>query len=211
MNTISPTSCALVLVDYQQRLMPALHDGQAALARAVWLADVARCLRIHVVGTEENPAGLGPNVEAIRSRCEPTIAKQHFDACADGLLDVLRSPRAAQTRPAPQAGSRGPAEPDPLERAGGHLPADIVFAGCEAHVCLMQTVLGALRHGLRCWVVADACASRRPHDRELGLQRLRSAGATLVSAEMVAFEWLRTSAHPRFGELLERLKTGPAV
>lgn len=184
MNTIiNSGSCALVLVDYQQRLMPALHDGAAALARAVWLADVARTLRIHVVGTEQNPKGLGPNDEAIRTRCELTLAKLHFDACADGLLDALR--------------------------ANGHLPADVVFAGCEAHVCLMQTVLGALRHGLPCWVVADACASRRPHDRDLALQRLRDAGAGIVSAEMVAFEWLRTSAHPRFEELRALLKNGP--
>lgn len=183
MNIINPNSCALVLVDYQQRLLPALHDGEAALARAVWLADVARTLRVHVVGTEQNPQGLGPNAEAIRALCELTIAKQHFDACADGLLDALR--------------------------ANGHLPADIVFAGCEAHVCLMQTVLGALRHGVRCWVVADACASRRPDDRAIALERLRGAGAVLLSTEMVAFEWLRSSAHPRFPELRARLKNGP--
>jgi nicotinamidase-related amidase len=185
MNTINPNSCALVLVDYQLRLMPELHGGEAALARAVWLADVARTLRIHVLGTEQNPKGLGPNVEAIRTRCELTLAKQHFDGCADGLLDALR--------------------------ADGHLPADLVLAGCEAHVCLMQTTLGALRHGLQCWVVADACASRRESDRELGLQRLRGAGAVLVSAEMVAFEWLRSSAHPRFQELRALLKNGPGV
>jgi nicotinamidase-related amidase len=185
MNTINPGASALVLVDYQQRLMPALHDGEAVLARAVWLADVARALHIHVVGTEQNPQGLGPSAEAIRTRCEVTVAKQHFDGCADGLLDALR--------------------------ANGHLPADLVVAGCETHVCLMQTVLGALRHGLRCWLVADACASRRAGDRELALQRLRGAGAVLVSAEMVAFEWLRSSDHPRFKELLPLLKRGPGV
>ena len=185
MNTINPSASALVLVDYQQRLMPALHEGDAAVARAAWLADVARTLHIHVVGTEQNPTGLGHNVDAIRLRCELTVAKTHFDACADGLLDALR--------------------------ANGHLPAELVVAGCEAHVCLMQTVLGALRHGLRCWVVADACASRRASDRELALQRLRDAGAVLVSTEMAAFEWLRSCDHPRFKDLLPLLKAGPAA
>jgi nicotinamidase-related amidase len=183
MNTINPSASALVLVDYQQRLVPALHEGDAAVARAVWLADVARTLHIHVIGTEQNPQGLGHNVAAIRSRCEVTVAKQHFDACADGLVEALR--------------------------ANGHLPADVVLAGCETHVCLMQSVLGLLRHGLRCWVVADACASRRATDRELALQRLRGAGAVLVSSEMVAFEWLRSSDHARFKELLPLLRDGP--
>jgi nicotinamidase-related amidase len=185
MNTINPGASALVLVDYQRRLMPALHEGEAVVARAVWLADVARWLHIRVIGTEENPQGLGPNVEAIRSRCEVTVAKTHFDACVDGLLDALR--------------------------VGGHLPADVVIAGCEAHVCLLQTALGLLRHGTRAWVVADACASRRAGDRELALQRLRGAGAVLVSTEMVAFEWLRSSEHPRFKDLLPLLKRGPGV
>lgn len=185
MNIINPASCTLVLVDYQQRLMPALHEGDAALARGVWLADVARTLRLRVVGTEQNPQGLGPNVDAIRSRCAVTLAKQHFDGCADGLVDALRT--------------------------DGHAPADVVVAGCETHVCLMQTVLGLLRHGQRCWVVADACASRRAADRELALQRLRGAGAVLVSSEMVAFEWLRSSAHPHFKDLLPLLRSGPAA
>jgi len=185
MNTINPGASALVLVDYQQRLMPALCEGEAAVARAVWLADVARSLHIRVIGTEENPQGLGHNIEAIRSRCEVTVAKQHFDACADGLLDALR--------------------------VNGHLPADVVIGGCEAHVCLLQTALGLLRHGTRTWVVADACASRRAGDRELALQRLRGAGAVLVSAEMVAFEWLRSNEHPRFKDLLPLLRQGPAA
>jgi nicotinamidase-related amidase len=185
MNTINPGASVLVLVDFQQRLLPALHEGEAAAARAAWLADIARGLHIRVIGTEQNPAGLGPNVEAVRSRCEVTVAKRQFDACADGLLDALR--------------------------VNGHLPADVVIAGCEAHVCLMQTALGLLRHGARTWVVADASASRRAGDRDTALQRLRDAGAVLVSTEMVAFEWLRSCDHPRFQQLRPQLKAGPGV
>ena len=86
MNTIDPRRCALVLVDYQARLMPAIHEGDRVVAAALKLADVARELGIPVVGTEQNPAGLGPNVEAIRQRCAATVSKMSFDACPDGLL-----------------------------------------------------------------------------------------------------------------------------
>lgn len=180
MNAIDPQRSALVLVDYQARLMPAIHEGDKAVAVAVKLADVARELGIPVVGTEQNPAGLGPNVEAIRSRCEATIAKTSFDGCADGLADWLRAREGAL--------------------------ADIVAAGCESHVCLMQTALGLLRAGFRLWVVADGCGSRFPSDKALALQRLEGAGATLASGEMVAFEWLGSCRNPRFKAVLARLK-----
>ncbi len=170
----------LVLVDYQQRLMPAIHEGDRVVAEALRLADAARALGIPVLGTEQNPRGLGPNAPAIRERCDATVAKMSFDACADGLARELRarSPNAS----------------------------DIVVAGCEAHVCLMQTALGLLREGLRLWVVATACGSRFPADRELALLRLERAGAVLASVEMVAFEWLATCEHERFKAVLAILK-----
>lgn len=179
-NTIDPASCVLVLVDYQQRLLPAIHGGESALAEALLLADAARELGIPVVGTEQNPAGLGPNAEAIRARCGTTLAKMHFDACAEALPAYLR----------------GLAAP----------PTDVVIAGCEAHVCLMQTSLGLLREGLRVWVAANACGSRRPQDHEIAMQRLRQAGAVIVTSEMVAFEWLRSCRHERFRAVLQLLK-----
>jgi nicotinamidase-related amidase len=177
-NTIDPTRCALVLVDYQARLMPAIHDAAAVVATALKLADVARELGLPIVGTEQNPAGLGANVESIRGRCQATLAKMSFDACADGLAAWLRERDVA----------------------------DVVIAGCEAHVCLMQSALGLLRAGYRIWVVADACGSRFPADKALAMARMQGAGATLVSAEMVAFEWLQSCENARFKPVLSRLK-----
>jgi nicotinamidase-related amidase len=187
MEKLDPRRSALVLVDYQARLMPAIHEGARMMANAVKLADVARELSIPVVGTEENPQGLGPNAEEVRSRCEHTVAKTTFDACPDGLLEWLQvtlSPALSQGR-----GS-----------------ADVVIAGCEAHVCLMQTALGLLRAGYRTFVVVDASGSRFPADKDLAMQRLQNAGATLVSAEMTAFEWLESCRHERFKAVLQRLK-----
>ena len=170
----------LVLVDYQERLMPAIHEGERVVSEAARLAQAARALAIPVVGTEQNPRGLGPNAAAIRSRCDTTVAKMSFDACADGLARELRA------------------------RAAG--ASDLVIAGCEAHVCLMQTALGLLREGFRLWVVATACGSRFPADRELALRRLEAEGAVLASVEMVAFEWMRTCEHERFRDVLAILK-----
>jgi nicotinamidase-related amidase len=174
--------CAVVLVDYQQRLLPAIHRGDEVVAEAARLADAALALGIRVVGTEQNPAGLGPNVEALRRRCGTTLPKMHFDACRDGLLELLQP-----------------------EAAGAPLP-DVVVAGCEAHVCLLQTALGLLRAQRRVWVVATACGSRAPVDHDLAMQRLRQAGAGIVSVEMVVFEWLQSCRHERFKPALQLIK-----
>jgi len=178
-DTIDAARCALVLVDFQAKLMPAIHGGAAAVRAAEALADGARLLGLRIVGTEQNPMGLGPNVSGIRERCDVTLGKMHFDACEDGLVAALD--------------------------ANGPCP-DVVVAGCEAHVCLLQTALGLLRQGRRVWVVPEACGSRRASDHALAMQRLGDAGATRVSVEMVLFEWLRHSGHPRFKEILSLVK-----
>jgi nicotinamidase-related amidase len=178
---IDPRHCVLVLVDFQQRLLPAIHLGTEVLSEALRLADCARALGIRVVGTEQNPRGLGSNAREVRERCDTTLAKMHFDACRDGLLDALRDAR-------------------------GTLPTDVVVAGCETHVCLGQTALGLLRTGLRVWVVEPACGSRAPRDHELAVQRLRQSGAEIASREMIAFEWLGTCENERFRAVLEILK-----
>lgn len=177
---LDPSQSALVLVDFQSRLMPVIHEGERVTGNAVFLARVARALEVPVLGTEQNPGGLGANVDQVRELCDRTLAKAHFSAVADGLLAELTSlaPRAQQ----------------------------VVLAGCEAHVCLLQTALQVQQCGLQAVVVADACGSRDPENKHLALQRLRQAGATLVSAEMVAFEWLRTCEHPAFRQVLSLIK-----
>ncbi len=181
MSLLSAQSSVLVLVDYQSRLMPTIDEHPTVLARAQLLADVARIIGVRTVGTEQNPQGLGRNDVALRARCEETLSKMHFDACEDGLLEAL---------------SRG----DP---SATH---DVVIAGCEAHVCLLQTGLGLIGAGRRLWVVSDACGSRRASSHRLAMQRLATAGATLVDAEMVVFEWLRSCEHAQFRDVLQRLK-----
>ncbi|WP_418320764.1 isochorismatase family protein [Piscinibacter sakaiensis] len=189
-KTLTLNDSVLVLVDYQPRLLPAIDSAEKVLEQAVLLADVARTLGVPVIGTEQNPAGLGTSVAAIGERCDTIITKTHFNACADGLLDAVRLARAGR-------------------RSG--TPLDIVVAGCEAHVCLLQTSMGLLRSGHRVWIAPQACGSRRPADHALAMQRLQAAGATLVSVEMVAFEWLHHCRHAEFMAVLQLIKAVPTA
>ncbi|HSX95250.1 MAG TPA: isochorismatase family protein [Hydrogenophaga sp.] len=186
----------LVLVDYQARLMPAIHEGPLVLANALRLAQMAQALDVPAWGTEQNPDKLGTNPPELRALCRRTLAKMHFSAVADGLADWLRPPARPQ-------GGNVRSLPKHLQKERAQAPREaerpsIVIAGCEAHVCLMQTALELLEQEFEVWVVTDACGSRTERNRDAAFDRLAGAGAELLTTEMVAFEWLRTAEHPEF-------------
>ncbi len=175
---ISAGGAVLLLIDLQQRLVPAIHDGETVVARAVRLAEAARLLDVPVRATEQYPAGLGPTVAPLAGFPQAVLHKTTFSATAD------------------------PGFPELLPAQAG----EIVIAGCEAHVCVLQTVLGLLGAGRRVLVAADATGSRDPADRAVAIERARQHGAEIVTSEMVLFEWLRDSRHPRFREVQKLLK-----
>ena len=182
----------LVLVDYQIRLMPAIFDGPAVVANAVRLGQLARLMGVPVWGTEQNSSKLGENLPEVRALCAQTLAKMHFSAVAEGLGEHLRPPQ-----PTVQGNARS--LPRQLQKAPASTPREaIVVAGCEAHVCLLQTALELLEDEFEVWVVTDACSSRTERNRDAAFDRLAGAGAELLTTEMVAFEWLRSAEHPQF-------------
>jgi len=120
-------------------------------------------------------------------------------SAAEGLLELLRPP----VRPQGNARSL----PKHLQKAAAPAQRDsVVLAGCEAHVCLMQTALELLNEEFDVWVVTDACGSRTERNRDAAFDRLAGAGCELVTTEMVAFEWLRSAEHPAFEEVLRLIK-----
>lgn len=192
------SDCQLVLVDYQPRLMPAIAEGEQVLARAQLLARMAQLMKVPTFGTEQNPAKLGELDPSLRALCHKVLPKMQFDACADGLVDLVRAPAAP--------GGNARSLPKHLQKAAPTPRNTVVIAGVESHVCLLQTALGLIEQEIDVWVVTDACGSRNPRDRDAAFDRLAGNGAELVSAEMVAFEWLGGADHPRFREALALIK-----
>lgn len=184
----------LVLLDYQERLLPALPDGMAVMQQAMRLGQAARLMRVPIWGTEHNARGLGPMVGPLRALCPMVLPKTSFSAVAAGLGEYLRPPAA------PQRGGNARSLPKHLQKPPAETPArgSILLAGCETHVCLLQTALELIEEEFDVWVVTDACTSRSERDRDAAFDRLASAGAELVTTEMVLFEWLRTAEHPDF-------------
>ena len=192
----------LVLVDFQPRLQVAMHEAGPVWANASRLAQAARLLDVPVWGTEQNPSKLGALVPELREACQRVLAKMQFSAVEEGLGEWLQ-PEAPQ---APRGNARS--LPRHLQKPQPSAPErkSIVLAGCEAHICLLQTALDLLEDEFEVWVVTDACTSRTERNRDAAYDRLAGAGAELVTAEMVAFEWVRSAEHPEFKRLQSLFK-----
>ena len=168
MPLINAANTILVIIDFQTRLMPAIHGGARIAANARRLVDAAKLLAVPVLMTEQNPAGLGPTVPELAGS-GPVVTKMSFDACGS---------------------------PNFLEALAGD--KDLVICGCEAHVCVGQTVLSLLGYRRRVVVVQDAIGSRAEESKEVAVRRMERHGAEIVTTEMVVFEWLGTAEHPQF-------------
>jgi nicotinamidase-related amidase len=185
--------CQLVLVDYQIRLMPVIFENAQVIANAVRLGQLAQLMDVPVWGTEQNPSKLGENVPEVRVLCGKTLSKMQFSGVEEGLAEWLRPP-------AKPVSGNARSLPKHLQKPANNADerSTVVIAGCEAHVCLMQTALHLLEDEFDVWVVTDACSSRTERNRDAAFDRLAGAGAELVTTEMVAFEWLRSAEHPSF-------------
>lgn len=175
---LSASDCTVLIVDMQGRLMPAIHDGDAVLGAAHKLAQAARLLDVPVVATEHHGKMLGVTVDPLRGLLQGTFQKMHFSATREPGFD-------------------------------GWLPASrrtILVAGCEAHICVLQTVIGLIGLGYDAALVSDAAGSRKPADHHAALRRARAHGAQIVTTEMAIFEWMETCEHPRFREVLRLVK-----
>lgn len=191
----------LVLVDYQIRLMPAIFESAQVLANAVRLGQLAKLMEVPIWGTEQNPSKLGETASEVRALCAQTLSKMHFSGMEEGLGEWLRPP-------AKPVSGNARSLPKHLQKTVTNVAErnTVVIAGCEAHVCLLQTALDLLEDEFDVWVVTDACSSRTERNRDAAFDRLAGVGAELVTTEMVAFEWLRTAEHPAFKSVQALIK-----
>ena len=174
---------ALLVIDVQQRLVPAIHEA----ARVVWncrrLLDGAAALGLPRMATEQNPAKLGTTEAELASRLSaPAAAKMDF-SCLECRSVMPTWREAGITR--------------------------IALCGIEAHVCVQQTALDLLAEGWCVYVAADAVGSRRKFDWQIALRRLEACGATITTTEAMLFEWCRRAGTPEFRRISELVKEQP--
>jgi nicotinamidase-related amidase len=168
---------SLILVDVQKKLTPLVMNAEKIVSRCHWLIRLAQALTVPLLISEQYPSGLGATVDVLSSEItayEP-LEKVHF-SCArnDPFMEALRKLSKHQ----------------------------IILAGIETHVCVLQTALDLVATGVyEVFVVVDAVSSRSELDKHYGLKRMQQAGVQLVTSEMVFFEWVKCAGTTAFKSL----------
>ena len=169
--TANAASSQLIIVDIQTKLASAMPADtmQVVLKNCVILAQVAQLLNIDSVLTEQYPQGLGETLPEIKQRLasNKAIAKMAFSACGEPKFNAQLHRDKSQ----------------------------IILAGMEAHVCVLQTALHLMQAGKTVFVVEDATISRNPANKSNAIARMRDAGCVITNTESVVFEWLGDAKH----------------
>ena len=172
-----PPDASLLVIDVQGRLVPAIAEGEAMIANVRRLVTAACLLKRAIAATEQNPKGLGPTLDGLIPPKTPVFEKQSFDSTL-----VTAFADWAEDQPA------------------------LVVCGMEAHVCVMQTVLGLIELDVPVFLVRDAVGSRTLANRDAAVARMQANGVHIITTEMAIFEWLEHCQRPEFKEVLALVK-----
>lgn len=177
---IRSSESALIVIDMQERLVPAMLAPARTIRNTKTLLLAAAELDVPVIVTEQYPQGLGATVPELGRTPDATvISKTHF-SCME--------------------------EPAFATHFRGLGRKQAVIAGMEAHICVMQTAASLIEEGTDVFVVSDATASRTAESESACIARLSAMGAGIVTTEMVVFEWLSRAGTPAFKKLLPLVK-----
>ena len=179
---ISRENSVLVVVDYQDKLMPHIHGRDAILRKAALLLHTAGVLGIPVIATEQYPRGLGSTIAEI-------------SGLIPGFSPVEKTCFSCM------------GEPEFVRRFEALGRKQAVIIGVETHVCVAQTALDLAGRDISSFVAADACGSRREQDYTLGLRRMEGGGVIVSGAEGVVFEWLRHAGTEEFKQVQAVVKS----
>ncbi|MBI3863531.1 MAG: hydrolase [Planctomycetia bacterium] len=179
---LSRTESRLLIVDVQEKLVPLIASAARMTSNCRRLIQGAKIVGIPVFATEQYPTGLGSTVGPLKELLGEIPDKHRF-SCAE----ILGWGLAAE-----QADNR----------------YQIVVAGIEGHVCVLQTVFDLLAAGYQVFVPADAIASRGELDWKIALDRMAAGGAVITTTESVLFEWCEQSGTPEFKQISHLIKQG---
>lgn len=169
--------CSLLIVDIQERLLPAMDEGQRVIARTQILMKAAEALSLPITISEQYPKGLGKTVGEISVAGAVVFEKLHFSCWRDPELKKHFIDLHEHERPL------------------------IIIAGIEAHVCVLQSAVDLYNAGFGVFVVADASSSRESRSAALAFDRLRQVGIQIINTEMALFELMGRAGTPEFKSL----------
>ena len=180
---LDPKQCALIVIDIQEKLLPPIFQKERLVRNAQLLIRLAGILKIPTLLSTQYSKGLGNTVPEIASLLPDVQPVEKLDFSCFGS-EVFCSA---------------------LKRVPGNRNT-VLLCGMETHICVAQTALAALREGYLVHVAANAVGSRTELNWQIGLDRMRAAGAVISSTEMIIYEVLGSSGSPEFKDMLKHLK-----
>lgn len=178
---ISKTNSCLLIIDVQERLAPVMSDPRRVIDGCSRLLRGAGILNVPVIITEQYPKGLGPSLFDIR------------DAAPESAVYFEKTSLSAVQ------------EEGFMEKLKAFGKKQVVIAGIEEHICVLQTAVELKEAGFDVFVVTDASGCRIPENEKIALERLKQEGIFLAGIENVLFEWLRKAGSPEFKDVQNRL------
>jgi len=183
LRPLEPERAALIVIDIQEKLLPPIFQKEQLVRNSQLLIRLAGILKMPTLLTTQYSKGLGNTVSEISSLLTESspIEKQIFSCFGSEAFCST------------------------LKRLHGNRNT-VILCGMESHICVAQTALAALREGYLVHVASDAISSRTEWNRNIGLERMRSAGAVISSTEMIIYEALKSSGTSEFKSMLQYLK-----
>jgi nicotinamidase-related amidase len=179
---LATDNTVFVCIDIQENLAKAMFDREGLVADTRKLISGLHALNIPMLWTEQNPERLGvtlPEIAELLPAGERPVSKMSFSCC--GSEDFVCALKACRR-------------------------SDVLLAGIETHICVLQTAMDLMGLGFRVQVAADCICSRTPENNAVGIERMRGLGVQITSVETALFELLRTASAPQFREIAKIIK-----
>jgi len=171
----------LIIFNMQLELVPLVWDNYQLAHDARWLADLCHTHGIPTILTQHKKLGdLLPSVKAVTPSAQ-IFEKSHFSVVS---------------------------EPHILNHLHDQQKNQLILAGAESHVCLLQSAIKLNQLGYEVFVVSDAISARSPSDNQAAINRLSSYACELISKDMIFFELIEHSERSNYLDLALKFLDG---
>lgn len=178
--TLTQEEIVLMIIDVQERLVPAMKYGGQVIEKTNTLISIAKNLEAPIIVTEQYPKGLGKTVPEVSANLDTASVyeKMTFSGFTPEVASALN-----------QLGRK-----------------KIIITGIETHVCVLQTVRDLLGQGYQVFVVQDAVCSRTKENYKNALSQMSLMGAVITNLETALFDLMKESGTPVFRKLSKLIK-----
>lgn len=193
---IKRKDAVLVVIDIQDKLLPAMKAPEELEAAVCKLIRGCRYLDVPVIVTEQYPKGLGGTTNP--------VMKALTEPLGDGATNCANDVKSVE--PIAKTSFSALGEAAFKKRLAESGKNTVILAGIEAHICVQQTAEDLLAAGYKVFVVNDCIASRSNNDRKFAGRRMSEAGAVGTTYESVLFEMVENAKNPGFKEISALVK-----